>query len=69
MFRYAPLCAALDAAHAAGRFPTDEAQALEWQGAQPLLVEGRASNLKVTTADELLLAAALLGAAAGEGVA
>src|SRR5579871_2757439 len=26
MFRYGPLCAALDAAHAAGRSPTDESQ-------------------------------------------
>ena len=33
MFRYGRLRAALDAAHAAGRFPTDEAQALEWLGA------------------------------------
>jgi 2-C-methyl-D-erythritol 4-phosphate cytidylyltransferase len=64
MFRYAALCAALDAAHARGRFPTDEAQALEWQGAQPLLIEGQASNLKVTTADELRLAAAILQARA-----
>lgn len=60
MFRYGALCAALDAAHAAGRWPTDESQALEWQGEHPLLVEGSASNLKVTTADDLLLAAAVL---------
>lgn len=62
MFRYGRLCAALDAAHAAGRSPTDEAQALEWQGGQPLLVEGAASNLKVTTAADLVLAAAVLRA-------
>ena len=60
MFRYEKLCAALDAAHAAQRFPTDEAQALEWQGEQPLLIEGAASNLKVTTAEDLVLAAAIL---------
>jgi 2-C-methyl-D-erythritol 4-phosphate cytidylyltransferase / 2-C-methyl-D-erythritol 2,4-cyclodiphosphate synthase len=60
MFRYDRLCAALDAAHAARRFPTDEAQALEWQGEQPLLVPGGASNLKITTAEDLLLAAAVL---------
>ena len=60
MFRYEKLCAALDAAHAAQRFPTDEAQALEWQGEQPLLIEGAASNLKVTTAEDLVLAAAML---------
>jgi 2-C-methyl-D-erythritol 2,4-cyclodiphosphate synthase/2-C-methyl-D-erythritol 4-phosphate cytidylyltransferase len=60
MFRYGRLCAALDAAHAAQHFPSDEAQALEWQGEQPLLVAGAASNLKITTAEDLLLAAAIL---------
>ena len=35
MFRYGKLCAALDAAQAAGRQPSDEAQALEWLGARP----------------------------------
>jgi 2-C-methyl-D-erythritol 4-phosphate cytidylyltransferase len=62
MFRYGALCAALDAAHAAQRFPTDEAQALEWTGAAPLLIAGDAGNLKVTTAADLVLAAAILGA-------
>jgi len=70
MFRFAALCAALDEAHAAGRFPSDEAQALEWRGAQPRLIEGSAANLKITTAQDLELAAALLRArrapAAGE---
>jgi 2-C-methyl-D-erythritol 4-phosphate cytidylyltransferase len=60
MFRYAPLLNALESALAAGRFPTDEAQALEWLGEHPLLVEGSAANLKVTTADDLALAASLL---------
>jgi 2-C-methyl-D-erythritol 4-phosphate cytidylyltransferase len=67
MFRYGRLCAALDEAHAAGRSPTDEAQALEWQGGQPLLVEGAASNLKVTTAADLVLAAAVLRARTQDG--
>ena len=62
MFRFAALCAALDAAHAAGRFPSDEAQALEWAGASALLIEGATTNLKVTTADDLTLAAAVLRA-------
>ena len=60
MFRYGALCAALDAARAAGRTPSDEAQALEWQGQRPLLIEGVASNLKVTTAADLRLASAIL---------
>ena len=62
MFRYARLCAALDQAHAAGRFPSDEAQALEWLGEHPLLIEGAATNLKITTGADLLLAAAVLAA-------
>jgi 2-C-methyl-D-erythritol 2,4-cyclodiphosphate synthase len=60
MFRYDRLCGALDAAHAARRFPTDEAQALELQGEQPLLIPGAASNLKITTAEDLVIAAAIL---------
>jgi len=60
MFRYRSLCAALDRAHASGRSPTDEAQALEWVGERPLLVAGSATNLKITTAPDLLLAAAVL---------
>ena len=72
MFRYGSLGAALDRAHAAGRSPTDEAQALEWQGEHPLLVAGSASNLKITTAADLVLAAAVLqsrrgGSAAQDG--
>jgi 2-C-methyl-D-erythritol 4-phosphate cytidylyltransferase len=62
MFRYGRLCAALDAAHAGGRLPTDEAQALEWQGEHPSLVEGASTNLKVTCAADLVLAAAVLRA-------
>jgi 2-C-methyl-D-erythritol 4-phosphate cytidylyltransferase len=62
MFRFGPLSEALDAAHAAGRRPTDEAQALEWQGARPLLVAGAATNLKLTTSEDLKLAEAVLRA-------
>jgi 2-C-methyl-D-erythritol 4-phosphate cytidylyltransferase/2-C-methyl-D-erythritol 2,4-cyclodiphosphate synthase len=67
MFRYGRLCAALDAAHAAGRWPTDEAQALEWQGEQPLLIEGAATNFKITTSADLALATTVLRACAGGG--
>ena len=62
MFRFARLCEALDRAIAAKRFPTDEAQALEWLGDHPLLVEGSAGNIKVTTPEDLALAEALLSA-------
>jgi 2-C-methyl-D-erythritol 4-phosphate cytidylyltransferase len=60
MFRYGRLCAALDGAHASGRFPSDEAQALEWLGEEARLVAGAASNLKITTREDLMLADALL---------
>jgi len=62
MFRFGALCAALDAAHAAGRHPTDEAQALEWRGENALLVEGAATNVKLTTSADLRLAEAVLRA-------
>jgi 2-C-methyl-D-erythritol 4-phosphate cytidylyltransferase len=67
MFRYGPLCEALDRAHALGRRPTDEAQALEWLGERPILVEGSTANIKITSAADLVIAAALLGARATAG--
>jgi 2-C-methyl-D-erythritol 4-phosphate cytidylyltransferase len=60
MFRYGRLCEALDRAHADGRVPTDEAQAIEWLGDRPALIEGAAVNLKITSAADLAIAAALL---------
>ncbi|HEY3787139.1 MAG TPA: 2-C-methyl-D-erythritol 4-phosphate cytidylyltransferase [Steroidobacteraceae bacterium] len=69
MFRFGRLCEALDAAATAGRTPTDEAQAVEWLGDSPLLVAGSSANIKVTTGDDLLIAAALLGAREGDHTA
>jgi 2-C-methyl-D-erythritol 4-phosphate cytidylyltransferase len=60
MFRYGRLCEALDAALAAGRVPTDEAQAVEWLGDHPQIVAGSPANLKVTGPEDLIVAAALL---------
>jgi 2-C-methyl-D-erythritol 4-phosphate cytidylyltransferase len=65
MFRYRPLCDALDRAQEKGRSPTDEAQALEWMGERPLIVEGSTTNIKITSADDLVIAVALLGARGG----
>ncbi len=62
MFRFGLLLTALEAALASKRFPTDESQALEWQGHAPLLIEGSTSNIKVTTAADLALAESLLAA-------
>jgi 2-C-methyl-D-erythritol 4-phosphate cytidylyltransferase len=69
MFRRGMLCEALDRAFAAGRLPTDEAQALEWMGERPVLVQGSAANIKITSADDLVLAAALLNARESTSVA
>lgn len=60
MFRLGLLRRALQAAHESGREPTDEAQAIEWLGEAPRLVAGDAANIKITTAADLALAAALL---------
>jgi 2-C-methyl-D-erythritol 4-phosphate cytidylyltransferase len=62
MFRYGSLRAALERAAAAGRVPTDESQAMEWAGFSARLVAARDSNLKVTSAADLALAAAILDA-------
>ena len=60
LFRAGALLRALDAALAAGREPTDEAQAMEWQGVAPRLVPGSAQNIKVTEPGDFALAAVLL---------
>jgi 2-C-methyl-D-erythritol 4-phosphate cytidylyltransferase len=62
MFRHAPLCAALERALKAGRIPTDEAQAMEWDGVAALLIQARDHNIKVTNAADLGLAQAILAA-------
>ena len=61
VFRFGVLLRALEAALDAQRMPTDEAQAIEWTGQRPRLVAGRADNIKVTTAEDLELASAILG--------
>ena len=53
MFRLGPLRKALTDALAAGALITDEASAMEWVGLAPLLVEGRADNLKITRPEDL----------------
>ncbi len=57
VFRLGPL------ANAIAQFPsaTDEGQAMEQSGLTPKLVAGRASNIKITVADDLALAAFYLG--------
>lgn len=62
MFRYGLLRRALAATVAAGIVVTDEAAAVEHAGHRPMLVPGRAANLKVTGPEDLALAAAVLTA-------
>jgi 2-C-methyl-D-erythritol 4-phosphate cytidylyltransferase len=57
LFRRGELIAALEAAHATGVEVTDEAMAMEHAGHRPLLVEGAESNIKVTTREDLEIAA------------
>jgi 2-C-methyl-D-erythritol 4-phosphate cytidylyltransferase len=60
LFRIGSLRAALDSGPLAGI--TDEASAMERAGHAPRLVAGVSSNLKVTTAEDLVLAGAVLRA-------
>jgi 2-C-methyl-D-erythritol 4-phosphate cytidylyltransferase len=56
MFRIHMLRHALYQAAADGVMVTDDAQALEYCGYHPLLVEGRADNIKITRPQDLALA-------------
>ena len=60
MFRFASLRAALGAGSHDGI--TDEASAIERNGGLPRLVLGSATNIKVTTAQDLMLARVILNA-------
>ncbi|MCE2715092.1 MAG: 2-C-methyl-D-erythritol 4-phosphate cytidylyltransferase [Acidibacter sp.] len=62
MFRLGALLQALQQAESEGRKPTDEAQAMEWQGSEPLLVGGESTNIKVTTFADLRLVEGILQA-------
>ncbi|MES9905677.1 MAG: 2-C-methyl-D-erythritol 4-phosphate cytidylyltransferase [Sedimenticola sp.] len=57
MFRYSLLRSALTAALESGALVTDEASAIEFYGASPLLVEGASDNIKITRPEDLPLAA------------
>jgi 2-C-methyl-D-erythritol 4-phosphate cytidylyltransferase len=60
MFRLGALQSALRAARESGRTPTDEAQAMEWQGASGLLIEAQDANIKITNREDLAVAEAIL---------
>lgn len=62
LFRVGVLHSALQAALISQSLVTDESAALEAQGFQPKLIEGRSDNLKITTPADLALAACVLAA-------
>lgn len=68
MFRFGRLRAALKAAIDTNRLPTDEAQAMEWVGANPRLIAGSPQNFKVTLPEDFQLADSILTAQAGAGM-
>jgi 2-C-methyl-D-erythritol 4-phosphate cytidylyltransferase len=41
---------------------------MEWMGERPIVVEGSTTNLKITSADDLVIAVALMAAHAGISV-
>jgi 2-C-methyl-D-erythritol 4-phosphate cytidylyltransferase len=57
MFRLGILCQALERAIEGGALVTDEASAIELAGHLPQMVEGDASNIKITRPEDLQLAA------------
>ena len=56
MFRFGALRAALEFCLENGHAVTDESSAMEFSGNMPVLVEGRADNLKITVPSDLALA-------------
>ncbi len=61
MFRYGLLCDALERALNAGQVITDEANAMEYAGFRPKIVEGSPDNIKITRPEDLPLAEFYLG--------
>lgn len=60
MFRLGLLRDCLQRALAEGKVITDESSALECYGYQPLMVQGRSDNIKITRPEDLAIAAMLL---------
>ena len=60
MFRIGPLQHALSNALQAGIAITDESSAMERVGARPIMIEGLATNIKITRPQDLLLANMIL---------
>lgn len=68
MFRYGLLLDALQSAIQAGHVVTDEASAMEQAGHPVRLIHGRSDNIKITYAEDLALAKAILAAQSAQSV-
>ncbi len=60
MFRFGLLRECLQRGLAEGQLITDESSALELYGHQPLMVQGRSDNIKITRPEDLAIAAVIL---------
>lgn len=60
MFRYGLLRDAMQSMLDNKKIPTDEASAIEYAGAQAIVVEGRQDNIKVTRREDLVIAEAIM---------
>jgi 2-C-methyl-D-erythritol 4-phosphate cytidylyltransferase len=60
LFRIHQLAANMESALSQGEQPTDEAAAMEAAGVHPLLVQGVASNIKITGPDDMAMAEFIL---------
>ena len=67
MFRFGPLIAAMKHGLERGIEITDEAAAMEYSGHQPIIVQGRPDNIKITYTEDLALAEAILQAQSASG--
>ena len=66
MFRYGILCSALERAVSQQLSVTDESMAVELMGEHPVLIQGRADNMKITSREDMLRAESVLAARAGK---
>ena len=67
-FHYGKICEAHQAARAVGKADfTDDAQVAEWHGLDVVVVEGAASNVKLTTAEDFAIAERQLAGGGGVG--
>ncbi len=60
MFRFGLLKKSIQSMLDSNQLPSDEAAAIEYSGLQPLVVEGRQDNIKITRREDLVIAEAIM---------